>query len=74
MLLEGDSISSVERITDVHHATILKLLALAGEKCERIMADKIRKVEVRDVEADEVRAYIRKKQKARASRGRSEPR
>jgi hypothetical protein len=51
----------VERTTDVHHTTILKLLALAGEKCERIMAEKIRNVEVRDVEADEVWAYIGKK-------------
>ena len=33
MLLEGNSVSSVERITDVHHTTILKLLILAGEKC-----------------------------------------
>jgi len=63
LLLEGNSISSVERTTDVHHTTILKLLALAGEKCERIMAEKIRNVEVRDVEADEVWAYIGKKQK-----------
>lgn len=63
LLLEGNSISSVERITDVHHTTILKLLALAGEKCERIMADKIRNVEVRDVECDEVWSFIGKKQK-----------
>jgi hypothetical protein len=28
----------VERITDVHHGTILKLLVLAGEKCEKLMA------------------------------------
>jgi IS1 family transposase len=53
----------VERLTEVHNTTILKLLALAGEKCERIMANKIRNVEVRDVEADEVWAYIGKKEK-----------
>jgi transposase-like protein len=63
LLLEGNSVSSVERTTDVHHTTILKLLALAGEKCGRIMADKIRNVEVRDVEADEVWGFIGKKQK-----------
>ncbi len=64
LLLEGKSISSVERITDVHHTTILKLLALAGEKCERIMAEKIpHSVEVQDVEADEVWAFIGKKEK-----------
>ena len=51
LLLEGNSVSTVERVTDVHHTTILKLLVLAGEKCERIMAEKIRNVEVRDVNA-----------------------
>jgi IS1 family transposase len=63
MILEGNSVSSVERITEVHKATILKLLVLAGEKCERIMADKIRNVKVRDVEADEVWSFIGKKEK-----------
>ncbi len=63
MMLEGNSIASIERLTEVHHGTILKLLVLAGEKCERIMGEKIRNVEVRDVEADEVWSYIQKKEK-----------
>lgn len=63
LLLEGNSVSSVERITEVHHATILKLLVLAGEKCERIMAQRVRNVEVRDVECDELWSFIGKKQK-----------
>ncbi len=63
LLLEGNSVSSTERITDVHHGTILKLLVLAGDKCERIMAEKVRNVTVRDVETDEVWAFIGKKQK-----------
>jgi len=63
LLLEVNSVSSVERITEVHHTTILKLLVLAGERCERIMATKIRNVPVRDCECDEVWAYIGKKQK-----------
>jgi transposase-like protein/IS1 family transposase len=63
MLLEGNSVSSVERMTEVHHGTILKLLVLAGEKCERIMATKIVNVKVDDVEADEVWSFIGKKEK-----------
>ena len=63
LLLEGNSVSSVERATEVHHTTILKLLVLAGEKCERIMAEKVRNVQVRDVECDELWSYIGKKQK-----------
>jgi hypothetical protein len=63
LLLEGNSVSSVERATEVHHTTILKLLVLVGEKCEHIMADKIRNVQVRDVECDEAWSFIGKKQK-----------
>lgn len=63
LLLEGNSISSVERVTGVHHTTIIKLLVLVGEKCERIMAEKVRNVEVRDCECDEVWSYVGKKQK-----------
>ena len=63
LLLEGNSVSSVERATEVHHTTILKLLVRAGEKCERVMAQKVRNVQVRDVECDEVWSFIGKKQK-----------
>ena len=44
LLLERNSVSNVERITEVHKATIIRLLVLAGEKCERIMAEKVRNV------------------------------
>src|SRR6267143_449540 len=63
LLLEGNSVSIIQRVTGVHHGTILKLLVQAGEKCEKIMADKVRNVEVRDVECDELWAFIAKKQK-----------
>jgi IS1 family transposase len=63
LLLEGNSVSSTVRLTDVHQKTVLKLLVLAGEKCERVMATRICNVEVRDVEADELWSFIGKKQK-----------
>jgi len=62
-LLEGASVRSVERITELHRDTILKLMVMAGEKCERIMGQLIRNVPVRDVEVDEVWAFIGKKEK-----------
>lgn len=65
LLLEGNSVSSVERLTDVHHTTILKLLVLAGEKSERIMARKLVNVPVRDVQADEIWQFIGCKEKRR---------
>src|SRR5258708_3093565 len=63
LLLEGNSVSSVVRITEVHQKTILKLLVLAGEKCERIMAEKIRNIKVQDVECDELWSWVGCKQK-----------
>ncbi len=63
LLLEGNSVSSVERITEVHHTTILKLLVLAGEKCEKLMGRLIVNVPVKDVQCDETWSWIFKKQK-----------
>jgi transposase-like protein/IS1 family transposase len=63
LLLEGNSVSSTERLTGVHRGTILKLLVLAGERCEKLMARKIQNVAVRDVECDEVWSFIGKKEK-----------
>lgn len=48
LLLEGSSVRTVERITDLHRDTICKLLTVAGEKCEKIMAEKVRNIPVRD--------------------------
>src|SRR5579872_4851504 len=53
LLLEGASIRSVERTTELHRYTILKLLVVAGGKSEKIMATHVRNIAVKDVEADE---------------------
>jgi lambda repressor-like predicted transcriptional regulator len=37
LLIEGNSIRSTERIAGIDRNTIMKLLVLAGEKCERLM-------------------------------------
>ncbi len=63
LLLEGTSVRSTERITGLHRDTILKLLVLAGEKCEKIMGAHVRNVAVRDVEVDELWSFIGKKEK-----------
>src|SRR6266480_804225 len=54
LLVEGNSIRSIQRITDVHQRTIIELMLLAGEKCERLMRQRIKGVAVKDVEADEI--------------------
>ena len=63
LLVEGNSLRSVERITGVTMHTLLDLLLLAGEKCERLLNEKIKGLPVRDVQCDEMWGYVGMKQK-----------
>lgn len=62
LLLEGMSVRSVERVTDVHRDTILRLLVLAGERCQRLMDEKIKALDVFDVQVDEIWGFVQKKE------------
>jgi transposase-like protein/IS1 family transposase len=64
MLCEGVSIRSIERLTDTHRDTIMRLLVKAGERCEKLLGDKIRNVPVTDVQLDEIWGFCFKKNKA----------
>ncbi len=63
LLVEGVSVRSIERLTEVHRDTILRLLVLVGERCEKLMGRLIVNVKVRDVSADEIWSFIFKKEK-----------
>jgi transposase-like protein/IS1 family transposase len=65
LLLEGNSIRSTERIVGLDRTTIARLLVLAGERCEKLLADTIQKIQVRDVEADEIWGFVGMKEKAK---------
>lgn len=65
LLVEGNSLRSVERITGVTMRTLLDLLLLAGEKCERLLNDKIKGVAVRDVQCDEMWGFVGMKEKTK---------
>src|SRR5258708_6974702 len=62
LLLEGNSLSSTERITELDRNTITKLLLLAGEKCEKLMGRLVINVPVKDVECDEIWGFVQKKE------------
>lgn len=64
LLLEGNSVRSTMRITDLDQNTIMKALVLAGERCEKLMSRLIVKVPVKDVECDEIWSFVQKKEKA----------
>ncbi len=62
LLVEGNSVRSTERITGIHRDTILNLLNVVGERCERVMAEKVKGVKVGYIEADEIWGFVQKKE------------
>jgi transposase-like protein/IS1 family transposase len=74
LLLEGMSVRSTERVTGVHRDTILRLLVLAGERCQTLFISmagercqtlfisKIVNLPVKDVQADEIWGFCFKKE------------
>jgi IS1 family transposase len=61
LLVEGNSIRTVERLTGFHRNIIMQLLVIAGERCEALLAAKIRNVPVEDVQCDEIWGFVGKK-------------
>jgi transposase-like protein/IS1 family transposase len=61
-LVEGNSIRSTARLCDVEKRTVLNILTLAGESCERIMGRLVVNVPVKDVQVDEIWGYVYKKE------------
>ncbi len=73
LLLEGMSIRSVQRVTGVHQETILKLIALAGKRCEKLMRERIKGIAVKDVEADEIWGFCKFKNRHKLFKGITDP-
>jgi IS1 family transposase len=63
MLAEGTSIRAIERITNVNRNTIMSLNLRVGEACKKIMDEKMRGLNCRHLEIDEIWGYIGAKQK-----------
>jgi lambda repressor-like predicted transcriptional regulator len=66
LLVEGNSVRSAARISGLDKKTIPSLLAVAGEKCERLIDGVVQNVPVNDVQADEIWSYCEKKKAAPA--------
>ena len=62
-LLEGCSIRSTERLTGVNRNTIMRLLLVAGERSARLMDSRMRGLNPRYLEIDEIWTWVGKKQK-----------
>jgi IS1 family transposase len=63
LLLEGTSVRSAERITQLHRDTILRLLVIAGERCAKLMDEKMRGLKCHRIQGDELWCFVGKKQR-----------
>jgi transposase-like protein/IS1 family transposase len=64
-LVEGVSIRATMRLTGTNRNTILDLLTLMGERCESMLAGRINRIPVVDVQADEIWGFVSMKEKTR---------
>ena len=63
LFVEGCSIRTIERVTQVHRDTILRVLVLAGERCEKLMDTTMRELPCRRIQCDEIWTYVGKKRR-----------
>lgn len=69
LLLEGNSIRTVERITRLSKHAILRLLAVLGRRAMRFWGTRMQNLPAVDVECDEIWGFIGCKEKTRTRAG-----
>jgi IS1 family transposase len=60
-LAEGSSIRSVERMTGIHRDTIMRLGVRIGQGCARLLDAKMRNLDCKRLELDEIWGFVGKK-------------
>ena len=60
-LAEGSSIRSIERVTGIHRDTIMRFGVRVGQGCARLLDQKMRNLDCRRIELDEIWGFIGKK-------------
>jgi len=63
LLLEGVSIRAASRLTGMHKGTIMRLLILAGQKCQALLDARIRYIRPKFTQLDELHTYVHTKEK-----------
>ncbi|MCB9183047.1 MAG: IS1 family transposase [Flavobacteriales bacterium] len=63
MLVEGSSLRSTSRVCDVSINTVTKLLVDVGRACEKFHDEKVRKVQAKNVQCDEIWSFVYAKEK-----------
>ncbi len=61
-LVEGNTLRSTARLSNVHRTTIMKLMVSFGEKCRDFMDRELRGLTRDHIECDEIWTFVQKKQ------------
>jgi IS1 family transposase len=62
MLVEGNSLRSVTRLTGTHRTTVMNLLVSFGDACRQFMDEEMRGLTLDHLEVDEIWTFVGKKQ------------
>jgi IS1 family transposase len=62
LLVEGSSLRSITRPTGVHRTTTMNLMVEFGQRCRTFLDGRLRNLDCRHVECDEIWTYVLKKQ------------
>jgi len=63
LLVEGVGIRAAARIAGINKRTVLRLLVLIGERCEKLMDSRMRNLALADIQCDEIWGFVGKKQR-----------
>ena len=69
MLAEGSSMAAIARITGIHPDTIMRLAVRIGQACRKIMDEKMRSLNCKQIEVDEIWGFIGAKRNNAAKAG-----
>jgi IS1 family transposase len=62
-LVEGCSVRSTARLVGVEHKTVLRVLLRSGERCQKLLDEKMRNIPSRYIQVDEMHGYVQVRQK-----------
>jgi len=62
-LVEGCSVRSTARLVGVEHKTVLRVLLRVGKHCQRLLDEKLRNIQSRFIQVDEMHGYVQVRQK-----------
>jgi IS1 family transposase len=62
LLVEGNSIRSIERLTGVNRNTVMSLLKRVGDGCRTLLDGKLRGLKLTHLQCDEIWTFVQKKQ------------